>query len=408
MSASRAAAWLTLAIAVALAVIVLPAALAAVAAVAAVLLAGLVVRGPDDAAATPSPPEVAASSRPWDRARITELLDLFTEGILLLDGHNTVIAANRSTARMLGRPRDSMIGVSLIRAARDHVFLEVLRESAAEPREVQVADQRVIFATAIPVESGDIRRVLTLQDMTALRRAERARQDLIANVSHELRTPIAAALALAETLEGGVDEEEQRARFSSQLASEIERLGSIVDRLLRLSRIESRAEEFRMASVSVAPLLDEAVTRLAPVAERRQVRLEHEVSAGVSAVHADRERILEVLSNLLDNAVRYSPTGGVVRLAASPYAELVRFDVRDQGPGILPHDRLRIFERFYTGDRARADGPGTGLGLAIARHIVGRHGGEIWVAEDSPGARLSFTLPPADIEPTSDAAATGS
>src|SRR3546814_5676250 len=126
-----------------------------------------------------------------------------------------------------------MTGVSLIRAARDYVFLEVLRESAAEPREVHLGGERVIFATATPVESDEIRTVLTLQDMTALRRAERARQDLIANVSHELRTPIAAALALAETLEGGVDEPEQHARFSRQLTSDIERLGAIVDRLLR-------------------------------------------------------------------------------------------------------------------------------------------------------------------------------
>src|SRR5690606_10188173 len=125
----------------------------------------------------------------------------------------------RAASVMLGRPRSAMTGVSLIRAARDHVFLEVLREAAAEPRQVELGEGRVIFATATPVESDDIRTVLTLQDMTALRRAERARQDLIANVSHELRTPIAAALALAETLEAGVDEEDQRARFSQQLTS---------------------------------------------------------------------------------------------------------------------------------------------------------------------------------------------
>jgi len=313
--------------------------------------------------------------------------------VLLLDAENTVIAANTAAAQILGRPRTTMTGVSLIRAARDHVFLDVLRESAAEPRQVELGEQRVIFATATPVASDDIRTVLTLQDMTALRRAERARQDLIANVSHELRTPIAAALALAETLESGVDEPDQHARFSRQLTSEIERLGRIVDRLLRLSRLESRAEEFQLETVNIQELLSESQRRIAPVAERRSVQMRCEVDPGTPPARADRERVLEVLSNLIDNAIRHSPEGGTVRLRAGGLEEGVRLDVSDEGPGIAPQDRVRIFERFYTGDRSRGEGMGTGLGLAIARHIVSRLGGEMWVSDEVPGATLSFTLP---------------
>jgi len=396
MNADRIAGWLLVAGGVALAVVILPAGFAAVVAAIAVVVAGVTFGTPrgDRSSESPTPPAGApATPPPPEREQMTALLDLFSEGVLLLDAENTVIAANTAAAQILGRPRTTMTGVSLIRAARDHVFLDVLRESAAEPRQVELGEQRVIFATATPVASDDIRTVLTLQDMTALRRAERARQDLIANVSHELRTPIAAALALAETLESGVDEPDQHARFSRQLTSEIERLGRIVDRLLRLSRLESRAEEFQLETVNIQELLSEAQRRIAPVAERRSVQMRCEVDPGTPPARADRERVLEVLSNLIDNAIRHSPEGGTVRLRAGGLEEGVRLDVSDEGPGIAPQDRVRIFERFYTGDRSRGEGMGTGLGLAIARHIVSRLGGEMWVSDEVPGATLSFTLP---------------
>ncbi len=394
MNANRTAGWFAVAGLVALIVLLVPTGVAAACAAAVVVVAGLATAARHAREAPPSSPlpEAVPAHEP-EHDQIAALLDLFSEGVLLLDAENTVIAANTAAATLLARPRNTMTGVSLIRAARDHVFLEVLRESAAEPRQVELGEGRVIFATATPVESDDIRTVLTLQDMTALRRAERARQDLIANVSHELRTPIAAALALAETLESGVEEPDQRARFSRQLTSEIERLGRIVDRLLRLSRLESRAEEFHLEPVDVADLLAEAQRRIAPVAEQRRVVIDHFVADEIPPMNADRERVLEVLSNLVDNAIRHSPEGGQVMLRGAVHRDGVQIDVCDEGPGIVPQDRLRIFERFYTGDRSRGDGLGTGLGLAIARHIVTRHGGEIWVGDAGEGATLSFTLP---------------
>jgi signal transduction histidine kinase len=146
-------------------------------------------------------------------------------------------------------------------------------------------------------------------------------------------------------------------------------------------------------------LLEEARRRIEPVAERKSVSVVCEVAPAPLLVLADRERILEVLSNLTDNAVRYSPDGETVTVSAQQEADQVLFAVRDRGPGILPQDRPRVFERFYTGDRARSEGRGTGLGLAIARHIVSRHGGEIWVGDSSRGATLYFTLPAATAAP---------
>ena len=376
----------------AVAVAFLPDWLDAGAAALGVLLAGLpIARVP--VAVSPAPgqaqPEVDLI------AELRSILGLLPEGIIVVDANEVVLVANASVARILRRPREAMEGVTLIRATRDAALAQVLREAAGEPRDVSLSDDRLVRAAATRVSGSPVYAVLTVQDVTALRNAERARAELVANVSHELRTPIAAARAIAETLEGGVDEPEQREHFHARLTRELERLGEMVERLLRLSRLESRAEEFDIQPNDVMELVSVAITRIRPVADRAGVTLvaEEEVPGGGGAVLADRERALEVLTNLLDNALRYSPADGTVTVVVGPVGHVVRLCVRDQGPGILPADRQRIFERFYTVDRARTGGAGTGLGLSIARHIVSRLGGEIWVADESPGATICFTLP---------------
>ncbi|MDA1010486.1 MAG: ATP-binding protein, partial [Chloroflexi bacterium] len=350
MTVLRLAAWLVPgSIIIGLVVASLPSGAAAVVAVAALLITAFAVRAARDPAATgaPSGPPPPADALGAD---LHPLLDRFAEGVLLLSDEGTVLAANEAAAAILHRPRTTMLGVSLIRASRDHALVDLIRERTGRTSEIVLGDQQLVQATATPVVYGDFRTVLTLRDVTALRRAERARQELIANVSHELRTPITAALALAETLESGVEEADQRQRFHHQLTSEIERLGTMVDRLLRLSRIESRAEEFQFEAVDVEDLVDEAVRRIGPVAEQRGVQLDQEVAPGTPTVRADRERILEVLANLADNAIRHSPEGGQVSLRATADGTRVRIDVKDHGPGIMPQDRGRVFERFYTAD----------------------------------------------------------
>ena len=183
---------------------------------------------------------------------------------------------------------------------------------------------------------------------------------------------------------------------------EIDRLGRIVDRLLRLSRLEAAEESFEVDLLDCAAVLEEAAARIAPLAAARGVQIE--VAAVPLALRADRERLLEVLSNLLDNALRASPPDGAVTLHARGEGDDVRIEVSDEGAGILPSERDRIFERFYTGDAARAAGAtGTGLGLAIARHIVRRLGGRIWVADRGPAPLCAWPSP----GPRPDRAATG-
>lgn len=335
-----------------------------------------------------------------DGPGIAPVLDRLVEGVLLLDAGQTVRFANTAAAALFDRPREAMLDISLIRATREAELARVAREADGVPHEITLDAGIVLRVTALAVPDG--RTVVTALDRTAQRRAERARQDLVANISHELRTPITAARALAETLEDGVPDGDQRARFHRQLAGEIDRMQGIVERLIRLSRIEQGDEPFAVAPVAAGGLVREAVERVNPPAGRAGVVLSGQTSMDASTVLvlADRERILEVLTNLLDNAIKFSSPGDTVTAGAEPADGFVRFWVRDEGPGIMPNERLRVFERFYTSDRARTAGQptGTGLGLSIARQIVTRHGGAIWVADEPRGTTIRFTVPAASVE----------
>ena len=390
---SERAASLVLALAFAAVVVLLaPAAVAALVAALLLVAAVVLVSGRPD-------PEFASDAEVAEEAAadLSQLIAPMAEGVLLIDAEQQVIAANEAAAHLVGRALESMLGVSLIQSIRDHGLAEVVRAARGVPLPVHVsASERDVVATASAVDAGAVRTLLVIEDVTELEQARRARAELVSNLSHELRTPVAAARALAETLQMGVDDVDQRQRFHDRLAEEIGRLGAMVERLLRLSRLESGGEAFIVQPFDGAAALAVAARRLEPLARQRQVRIEVEPAStpGVAPpVLGDRERVLELLTNLLDNALRHSPDGGVVRLTAVADGDEVRFEVSDEGPGILPSDRERVFERFYTGDRARAANGGTGLGLSIARHIVQRLGGRIWVADRAPGATLCFTLP---------------
>jgi two-component system, OmpR family, phosphate regulon sensor histidine kinase PhoR len=245
---------------------------------------------------------------------------------------------------------------------------------------------------------------IVIEDLAELRRLERMRRDFIANVSHELRTPLASVRLLAETLEEAIDTNRDKAQmFLEKIETEIQHLSSLVSELLELSRIESGLAPMVIEPVQAEQLVREVMARMLPQAQRHRVVLRTEIQDGSGLVAADSKQIARTLVNLVHNAIKFTPSGGVVTIGTllQTGGETQRFFVRDTGVGIRAEELPRIFERFYKADRARSKtdyigpgGGGSGLGLAIARHVVEAHGGRISV-ESTPGqgSTFTFTLP---------------
>jgi signal transduction histidine kinase len=268
-----------------------------------------------------------------------------------------------------------------------------LREMAAAARRMEVGDYRVRVQTNSRDEVGQLAHAFNRMS-AELEQLERSRRDLVANVSHELKTPIAAIRAHLENLLDGVEEPEPQT-LQVMLAQTV-RLSRLVEQLLDLSRLESGEVPLHRERVEVAPLVERVVSEIA-VAGASEVRIGRAIDGGIPPLDADAERVHQVLYNLVDNAVRYSPPGGEVTIAAERRNGSVLISVADTGPGIEAEHLPRLFERFYRADASRSrDDGGTGIGLAIARSVVEAHGGHIH-AESVPGrgSVFSFDIPAA-------------
>ncbi|RTG93039.1 sensor histidine kinase [Thermus scotoductus] len=226
----------------------------------------------------------------------------------------------------------------------------------------------------------------------ALEKVERTRAELIGTVAHELRTPLAALQGYAEGLMDGVLSKEKAAEG---ILREVKALGRLVEDLSLVSRVEAKAVEIRPRPLDPKGLLEEAFTRFQSAFQAKGVALRLEAPEGLSLVWADEERVLQVLANLLTNALRHTPPGGEVCLGAFRQGEAVAFQVEDTGPGIPPEHLPHIFERFYRVDKARSRKEGgSGVGLTVAKGLVEAMGGGIWVeSQVGQGSRFTFTLP---------------
>jgi signal transduction histidine kinase len=264
-----------------------------------------------------------------------------------------------------------------------------LRDMAKAARRMETGDYGQRVQTASRDEVGQL--ALAFNRMSGeLESRERLRRDLVANVSHELKTPISALRARLENLLDGV-ERADTATLQVML-SQTERLTRLVDQLLELSRLESGDVPMVRQSLALRPLVERVLSEIDVVRARRDVELAEHVPDDLPAVYADPERVHQVLFNLLDNAVRFTPSGGRVTVTAHRGNGNVDVAVADTGPGIAPEHLPRLFERFYRVDSGRSrDEGGTGIGLAIARSVVEAHGGRIW-AESQPGRGSTFTF----------------
>jgi two-component system phosphate regulon sensor histidine kinase PhoR len=230
----------------------------------------------------------------------------------------------------------------------------------------------------------------------ALERVERIRKDFVINVSHELRTPLASIQGYTETLiDGALSDPDHNMRFLSIIRHNAERLARITEDLLTLSRIEQKRQTFEFEPNLVSGLLNDARELMAPIAEKREIQLDLALGPPDSEAWCDREAVSQILSNLLDNAIKYTPAGGRITLGARLQGGWMELYVRDTGIGIPPEELPRLFERFYRVDKARSrEMGGTGLGLSIVKHLVAAHGGSIRVeSQIGQGSTFFFTLP---------------
>jgi two-component system phosphate regulon sensor histidine kinase PhoR len=238
--------------------------------------------------------------------------------------------------------------------------------------------------------------IAVFHDISRLKELERIRQDFVANVSHELRTPLTTIKGYAETLLEGALKEDVAFQFTQVIKKHADRLTKIVEDLLMLSRIESK--EFRLEKKIVSPqdLVNDVIDYVRQSADKKRISIHKSEMAPSLKVEADRNYLEQVLINLVDNAIKYTPDGGRITISVvEKEGQEVEFSVRDNGIGIPKEDMPRIFERFYRVDKGRSkESGGTGLGLSIVKHLVQAHGGRVWVESRlGEGSTFSFTLP---------------
>jgi two-component system phosphate regulon sensor histidine kinase PhoR len=343
---------------------------------------------------------------PVEAAAVSAIVAGMPDPTVLLDRAGRVIHLNAAASQLAPALRKNELAQFALRSPD---IITALREAiaTAEPRRTTYLDhvpvdrwmELIITPVSVPTTFGgsDYCMLMTFHDQTPLRRVEEMRADFVANASHELRTPLAALSGFIDTLQGPAkDDAKARERFLGIMHAQATRMARLIDDLLSLSRVELSAHVRPDTLVDIVPIIRQVADGLEPLASERQVKIEIDLPAEPVVIAGDREELLRLFENLIENALKYGASGGKVMVslisAASPDgAAEVRVVVRDFGPGIAPEHLPRLTERFYRVDvgDSRAQG-GTGLGLSLVKHIVNRHRGRLLI-ESVPKNGATFT-----------------
>ncbi len=350
-----------------------------------------------------------------EKSKIEAILQNMTDGIIAIDRRWVIMFANPAAARLLRTEGSDMVGRRLGDVLPEHDLgphiEEALAGSGPLVKDLVLAGppRRALLARLVPfrADEGDIKGVVVvLQDVTEQHRLEELRKEFVANVSHELKTPLTTMKSYLETLlDGALENREVALRFLKVVSNETNRMARLVSDLLQLSQIDYDTDRWERGPVDVSSLLEEAALKLSGPAEEKGLRIEVRPAVDLPPAYAARDRLEQVVINLLTNAIEFTPRGGRITLTAQRQGDYVQVTVSDTGIGIPQEDLPRIFERFYRVDKARSRRlGGTGLGLSIAREIVQAHGGSISIeSELNKGTRVTFTVPVAPSEAGEDA-----
>ncbi len=331
-----------------------------------------------------------------DRARMEAILSSMIEGVLVVDEQGRLQLVNDAARRILKLEKGS-INHSYVEAIRHPGIVEHLGralaggEASALELSVTRDTTRTLVAQVAPVVTAGRGAVLVMHDITELRKADLIRRDFVANVSHELRTPLTAIKGYAEALLDDPDDRDAHERFLEIIHRQAERMERLVKDLLRLARLEAGQEVVEVAPCDITALVSGIVGDFAAAAAEKQLTVAVSVAPGAEMLNTDAAKLHDIVRNLIENAVNYTPPGGAVDVTAQVSGGRFQLSVADTGHGIAPDDLGRVFERFYRVDKSRARPGGTGLGLSIVKHLVQVLEGEVVVENQASGGAL-FTL----------------
>ncbi len=330
-----------------------------------------------------------------EKAHLAGILAGMTEGVLVVDANGRLRLLNAALRQAFGLT-DEALGKTVLEVFRDAGLAELIGAAPAARELTFLQPAGRVFTVQAGRLTGTTGVVVVFHDISRLKQLENIRKDFVANVSHELRTPLAVIKGYVETL---LDEEPPDAATGRQFLETIQRhthrLEVLIDDLLSISALESQQVKLDCKPVFIRATIAAVVEELSQRAREKNITISLETPSDLTAVSADFQRLHEVLVNLIDNAIKYTPAGSLINVSAVRANDFLTVCVADNGPGIAAEHLPRIFERFYRVDKARSrELGGTGLGLAIVKHIIQAHGGRVWVeSELEKGSRFYFSLP---------------
>ena len=339
-----------------------------------------------------------------EKAKLDLVLSSMFEGVIVTGADEKIILMNPSLRKifLIDSDPEGKKPLEVIRNTAVEEMIEKIikgrQHLATEEIVITMPEEKILKVNGVPIMRNNKLEgaILVFHDITELRRLEKIRQDFVANVSHELRTPVSSIKGYAETLlEGALEDKDNAKEFIGIIYQDSNRLASLINDLLDLSKIESGKMKMFFIELDPIPLIKRTVTIIENQAKAKSIQLIIDVPQGLPKIKADEARFSQVMINLLDNAIKYSSEGGKAIISARVDGSVLQIDISDTGMGISEKDLPRIFERFYRVDKARSrELGGTGLGLSIVKHIVSAHGGQVWVkSELGHGSTFSFTIP---------------
>jgi two-component system NtrC family sensor kinase len=327
-----------------------------------------------------------------ERVQLETILTQTEDGVIVVDPENRLLLINRTAAEAF-EAHEPLLGRSLVETLEHPQILALMRAPGNAPRreEIELKDGRVVNAQRTPIEG--VGQALVMQDITHLKELDRIKSEFVTTVSHDLRSPLTAILGYVELIERTGEVNDQQREFIRRVRSSVEHITALISDLLDLGRIEAGLDSAR-ENTPLTVLARYAVETLRHVAESRRLALEAELPEDLPLINGDPIRLRQMIGNLLENALKYTPSGGRVRIEALAEADQVILRVTDTGPGIPPAEQPYLFDKFFRASNVPDDVSGTGLGLSIVKSIVDSHNGRIWVDSAlGKGSRFTVVLP---------------